>query len=87
MSYRIELSKRAERVLENLPARVQSRLIQGIDGLADDPRPRGVEKLRGEQNAYRIRVGDYRILYEVHDQVLLILILRAGHRREVYRRK
>ena len=53
--------------------------------LADNPRPRGVEKLEGRENRYRIRVGDYRVIYEIHDEVLLVLVVRIGHRREVYR--
>jgi mRNA interferase RelE/StbE len=53
--------------------------------LKDDPRPPGSEKLKGSEDAYRIRVGDYRILYEVRDKELLVYIIEAGHRREVYK--
>jgi len=53
--------------------------------LVDDPRPHGVEKMSGERNAYRIRVGDYRIIYEIHDAVLIVVVVRVGHRRAVYR--
>ena len=55
-----------------------------IDALKDNPRPFGSEKLSGVEETYRIRVGDYRILYEVHDDVLLVLVVEVGHRREVY---
>jgi mRNA interferase RelE/StbE len=65
---------------------VQVRLKPAIDGLAEEPRPDGVVKLKGEENAYRVRVGDYRIVYEVRDNVLLVLIVKIGHRREIYRK-
>jgi len=56
-----------------------------IDALSGDPRPPGVEKLRGAENLWRVRVGDYRIIYTVRDEVVLVLVIRIGHRREVYR--
>ena len=74
-AYRLELSPRAIRDLKKLPAQIQVRLKGHIDSLAQDPRPRGVSKLRGDANAYRIRVGDYRVLYEIHDRVLLLIEL------------
>ena len=54
-------------------------------GLAANPRPPGVEKLAGPDDFYRIRVGDYRIIYQIQDDVLMILVVKIGHRREVYR--
>ncbi|PJB33451.1 MAG: hypothetical protein CO109_00160 [Deltaproteobacteria bacterium CG_4_9_14_3_um_filter_65_9] len=57
-----------------------------MDAFADNARPHGARKIEGEQSAYRVRVGDYRIVYEVRDRPLLILIMNVGHRREVYRR-
>jgi mRNA interferase RelE/StbE len=56
-----------------------------IDALAEDPRPQGIEKLSAEDNLYRIRSGDYRVIYEIRDAELLILVAKVGHRREVYR--
>ncbi len=85
MVYQVELSPRAARDLKKLPKEVRQRLQKDIEGLATNPRPRGVVKLQGEENAYRIRVGDYRILYEIHDRVLLVILLKVGNRREVYR--
>jgi mRNA interferase RelE/StbE len=84
-AYRLELSPRAGRDLKKLPAQVQVRLKAHIDALAKNPRPHGVSKLRGDPNAYRIRVGDYRVLYEVHDQVLVVIVLKVADRKEAYR--
>lgn len=67
--------------------RVDQRRIQAtIDLLADEPRPPGCVKLSGEDAAYRVRVGSFRVLYEVHDHELKILVVNVGHRRDVYRR-
>ena len=75
----------AIRDLGHLEAPVHERVTQKINTLADEPRPAGVEKLSGRDNRYRVRVGDYRILYEIHDHRVLVLVARVGHRREVYR--
>ncbi len=87
MAYRIELKPGAARDLQSLPADVQGRIRVRIDSLADNPRPRGCDALKGEENLFRVRVGDYRILYQIHRRVLRVLVIRIGHRREVYRRK
>ena len=84
--YRIEFSHRAAKAYHALPEDVRRRIEPKIDALADNARPHGARKIEGEETAYRVRVGDYRILYEVHDRPLLILIMNVGHRREVYRR-
>ena len=84
--YRIEFSHRAAKAYRVLPEDMRRRIEPKIDALADHPRPHGARKIEGEETAYRVRVGDYRILYEVHDRPLLILIMNVGHRREVYRR-
>ena len=68
-----------------MQARDRVRVARKIDSLAGNPRPLGVEKLRGAQNLWRVRVGDYRIIYTVRDEVLLVLLVRIGNRREVYR--
>jgi mRNA interferase RelE/StbE len=85
VAYRLEVSPRASRDLKKLPARAHERLKDHIDGLAHTPRPRGVVKLAGEIDTYRIRVGDYRVLYEVHDRVLLVIVLKVADRKEAYR--
>ena len=87
MAYTVELSNRAKRDLAALSAEVQTRIVKALRTLEANPRPSGVEKLKGEDNAYRLRVGDYRILYAVHDKILFVLVVKIGHRREVYRKR
>ena len=65
--------------------RDRHRILQSIRELADEPRPHGSTKLAGASDAYRIRVGDYRVLYTVDDAVVRVLVIRVGHRRDVYR--
>lgn len=83
--YRVELKPAAERGLAALEKRDRLRVVRKIDALAVDPRPPGAEKLKGEDDLWRIRVGDYRVLYVVRDKVLLVVVVQVGHRREVYR--
>lgn len=85
MAYRVELTPRAKRDLKSLASQIQSRLQPHIDALAENPRPHGVEKLAGEDDIYRIRVGAYRILYQIQDRILLVLVVRIAPRREAYR--
>ena len=75
----------AVRDLAKLEIPRRLKIVQKIDSLALNPRPPGVEKRAGRDNRYRVRNGDYRIIYEIYDQVLLVLVVRIGHRREVYR--
>jgi mRNA interferase RelE/StbE len=63
----------------------QERIGRAIDALSTTPRPAGAVKLRGAEGYFRIRVGDYRVVYEIADSVLVVLVVRIGHRREVYR--
>ena len=86
MSYSVEFTAAAARQLRKLDRPVRARLVVAIEGLADDPRPAGATKLVGEQTAWRIRVGDYRVIYDVLDEALVVTVVRAGHRREVYDR-
>jgi mRNA interferase RelE/StbE len=83
--YRIEFKPAARRQFARLPRRVQERIKPEIDALALNPRPVGAVKLEGAYNLYRIRKGDYRILYQIQDQILLVLVVKIGHRRDVYR--
>ena len=64
---------------------VQHRVAAIIDTLATEPRPRGVEKIRGSESTCRVRVGDYRVLYEITDRALIVTVIKVGHRRDVYR--
>ena len=84
--YLIELSRAAEKSLAALPGEARKRIASKIDSLAEDPRPDGATKLSGMENIYRLRAGDYRILYEIRDRVLIVLVLTIGHRKDVYRR-
>ena len=83
--HRIELKPSAAKSLARLPVDLQQRIVRALETLAGDPRPHGVVKMAGDDNLWRVRVGDFRIVYEIHDDVLLVLVLRIGHRREVYR--
>ncbi len=87
MAYRIEVNKSAEKEIAALPKREQRRVVSAIKALADDPRPGGVRKLAGAEDAYRLRVGDYRIVYQIADNVLTVFVVRVGHRKDVYRRR
>ncbi|GGJ73820.1 type II toxin-antitoxin system RelE family toxin [Glutamicibacter ardleyensis] len=82
-SYRVEFTTAAAKDLKKLDPGVRRRILSGIADLARDPRPRGCKKLVGETNAWRIRIGDYRVLYEVIDDVLVVTVVRVAHRREV----
>ncbi len=83
-SYSLEIKRSAAKELSQLPRKDRGRVIARIEALAQDPRPAGAEKLSGQER-YRVRQGDYRILYEIEDQVLRIMVVKIGHRREGYR--
>ena len=83
--YEVRLARRAVRSLADLQRRDQQRMRAAIDLLAENPRPPNCVALQGESGVYRVRVGDYGIVYEVFDRVLEVQVVRIGHRREVYR--
>ncbi len=83
--YTVELSRGAAKTLKALERKMQIRVLARLQELANNPRPRDAKKLHGEESVYRVREGDYRILYEIFDNYLLIHVLKIGHRREVYR--
>jgi mRNA interferase RelE/StbE len=85
MAYRVEFSPGAERDFRKLAREIQLRLRPRIDALAGNPRPVGAKKLKGGDELWRIRVEDYRIVYEVRDRILVVLVVRVAHRREAYR--
>ncbi|PXY16619.1 type II toxin-antitoxin system RelE family toxin [Prauserella muralis] len=86
MTYKVEIARRAAKVVTSLDKPVRRRVLAAIEALADDPRPPGCKKLAGADNAWRVRAAkDYRIVYEIHDQVLLVTVIDVGHRREIYR--
>ena len=84
MAYSVELTHRAARDLAALPPADRKRIGRKIDALANDPRPPGSKKLAGAEDLYRIRSGAYRIVYQVQDDVLLVLVLMIRHRGRVY---
>ena len=86
MTYKVELETRARREFLSLPADMRERISDAIDDLQTNPRPPGAKRLVG-QEGYRIRKGDYRILYTVDDKARLVRVYRVAHRREVYRRR
>ncbi len=83
MSYQIELTKTAAKQLDKLPDAVAFLLIEAIETLAENPRPSGCKKLKG-RSAYRIRQGNYRIIYDIYDDVLVVDVIAVGHRKEIY---
>ena len=83
--YAVELSRAAAKALRAMDRRAQVRVVVRLQELAENPRPRDAKKLQGETGIYRMREGDYRILYEILDKRLLVYVLKIGHRREVYR--
>jgi mRNA interferase RelE/StbE len=85
-SYRVLIKASAAKEIEAVdPKKDRQRIVTAIRSLADDPRPAGCEKLAGEDDRYRIRVGRYRIIYSIGDDELLVFVVRVGHRKDVYR--
>lgn len=84
--YRIAIERRAEKFLSKLKdVGLKIRFLEAINSLADSPRPPDAKKLAGSEDRYRIRVGNYRIIYEVEDSAILVLVIDIGHRRDIYR--
>jgi mRNA interferase RelE/StbE len=83
--YAVVFVRSARRELEALPEKLAERIMAKIRPLAKTPRPSGAKKLKGESDLWRIRVGDYRVLYEIHDEIRVIEISYIRHRRDVYR--
>lgn len=87
MTYRIEVAPAAVRQLRKLDPTARRRVQAAVELLADEPRPGSAKKLVGGDGEWRVRTGDFRIIYEIHDEVLLVLVVAVGHRREVYQRR
>ena len=85
VSHEVEISRAAERQLRKLSREDQERVSRAMLALADDPFPRGARKLAGYDDVFRVRVGQYRILYSVSVNKLIVVVLKPGHRRDVYR--
>lgn len=84
MTYSVRIAPAAQRQLRKFDPPVRRRIQAAIDLLAQDPRPPKAIQLVGGSGEWRVRTGDYRIIYELHDEQLLVLVLRLGHRREIY---
>ena len=84
MKYQVRIIPSAEREMNKLPALIHTRISRGILVLEDNPMPRGTKKLSGREE-YRLRIGDYRVLYTIDDAEGIVTIFAVGHRREVYR--
>ena len=83
MSYNLEILRRAQKELANLPEETYLKIYETVQNLAEDPRPSGCLKLKGREG-WRIRVGNYRVLYRIEDQQQIITVVHIGHRRDVY---
>ena len=84
-SYSVELTRTAEKQLRRVAERDRPRIIEAIESLGEKPRPRDARKLRGYDEVYRIRVGQHRVVYEVYDDRVVVIVLKVGHRKDIYR--
>ena len=84
--YEVLLERRAQRDIKKLPAEVFHRIIPSIRALAEDPKPPGCRKIAGSKNDWRIRIGEYRVIYEIDENAEAVKVMRVRHRREVYRK-
>jgi len=85
--YAVQIAPSALRALKKLDRTTRRRVSHEIDRLADDPRPIGATKMRGDEQAWRVRVGDYRVIYTIEDAVVIVYVIAVGHRRDIYRRR
>jgi mRNA interferase RelE/StbE len=83
-SYAVELKPSARKEFDSLPDTVLTRVIRKIESLASDPRPAGCKKLRGYKDVWRVRVGDWRVVYIINDAAMLVSVTRVAHRSKVY---
>ncbi len=84
--YKIEWRPSTKKDLKRISKPEVLRIIKAVEGLSNEPRPRGSTKLTGSDFTYRIRIGDYRVIYEIHDEIILIEVVKVGHRKDVYRK-
>lgn len=85
MPYTIQIKNSALKELRKLPENFSAQVARDIDALAKNPRPIGHKKLKGHDGLYRIRSGNYRVVYQIQDKVLIVLVVRIGNRKEVYK--
>jgi mRNA interferase RelE/StbE len=87
VKYRVEVPEPIAKQLRSLPKTIRRAIGFAIFNLIADPRPTGFKKLSGAKDRYRIRIGDWRVIYSIEDQILLVLVLRVADRKDVYRKK
>jgi mRNA interferase RelE/StbE len=85
MKYTVRMDARTRKALDRLSGDIHNRMVRKLEALEENPRPFGVEKLAGPEALYRVRVGDWRVVYAIRDHELVVIVIRIGHRREVYR--
>ncbi len=85
MSYRVEVKRSAAKALKKIPKADRKRIIDKIDGLIDNPPNPDTTKMKGNNPFHKVRTGDYRIIYEIQESILVILIVNVGHRKDIYR--
>jgi len=85
MAYEIQFKSSAWKAFKKLQGETRGRVAEAIWALGDNPRPHGSVKLAGQRDLYRIRVGDYRVIYEIQEKALVVLIVKVGHRKDAYR--
>ena len=86
MNYEVIIPKPVQKQLKNLPPPINERILEKILSLVEDPRPSGVKKLSGLDNEYRIRIGDYRVRYEISNETLTVIVLHCQHCKDVYKK-
>ena len=85
LKYRIEVKKSAAKAIKKIPKTDRKRIVDKIEDLAENPEGPDTIKMKGDNPFHRVRVGDYRIIYEIQDDILLVLIVKIGHRKDIYR--
>ncbi|MFN4258292.1 MAG: type II toxin-antitoxin system RelE family toxin [Gemmataceae bacterium] len=83
--YELIIKPSAEKEMDRLPARVRQRIVAALEGLREEPRPPGCAKLHGTDDFWRIRAGQYRVVYTIRDAALIVLVVRVAHRKDAYR--
>ena len=83
--YQVLIARSAEKQLKKLPPQIQRKIAAVIMSLGIEPHPYGSKKLTGTVNSYRVRVGDYRVIYDVYEHEIVVSVLKIGHRRDIYR--
>jgi len=84
--HKIKITKKAQKEFKKIPNIYQKKISKAINELAETPMPSSVKKMRGAANRYRIRVADYRVIYDIDDGEMVILVIKVGHRQQVYKR-